>query len=451
MIARRQLDSNEQLLFLCDRISIFYIHFTLRVRGSFSPDDCQRTIDNVQKLHPLLQVRIANSPSGKVEFVRDESLKIPLRCFHDEISSVETHVEQEINTRIDAQEGPLARFVLVQHADSSSTILFTAHHCIGDGVSGCVLMKDFLSLLGKEKAEVGGKFTHQNNALPDSIGMRLPNNLRGVKGFFPLAGELTRAVLSSLKNGFPAPHVVVDADLAARTSMVTFRTADAIQVKNILASCRKNGCSMQGALGAALLLAIKKYIEASCSSQNKSKSSVMLQLLSPVNIRNKLTPVIEKEFGLYVATQATNHRLTEDVNFWKLAAEVTSELRNSVTRDAPMAFMPIISNYLVKMLTLGEKIFGDTRLSQWVCSVFPPCVAMSNLGPVDVPDVYGNIQLEEMSCLGSLSALGAISSFALTFCGKLSWNFVAMFPSLDREHLKAVADDSMKYLLTHTQ
>lgn len=448
MSLSRPLDSNEQLLFLCDSVSVFNFVFALNIDGGFSIADCRYAIERLQIRHPLLKVKIRRSTRGKLEFVSDESLQIPIIDFFDTPSNVAIWIEKELNNRFDALAGPLVRAALIRHTETNSTMLFTIHHSIGDGLSGCIFARDFLQLLS------GNTLPPADKSLPDSIGMRLPPHLRKASGIFLHAKELLRTVMSSLTHGAPASHTVIDSDLSRRIVMVAPRKADPVQLKKMLVSCKANRCSMQGALGAAVLLALKKHIETFCATpvpSKKNKSSTTLQLLSPVNIRKKLVPPIGDEFGLYVATQATNHRLTDDTNFWKLASEITTELRSNIDTDSPLKFMPIASRYLVKLLKIGDSVFGGTRFSQWFCSTFPPCIALSNLGAVDVPSAYGEIRLNDLGVFASLSALGSVSSFTLTFNETLSWNFVAMSPSFTREQLETLANDAMQCLLAQTQ
>jgi len=127
-----------------------------------------------------------------------------------------------------------------------------------------------------------------------------------------------------------------------------------------------------------------------------------------------------------------------------LASEITLDLGNNVRRDSPMAFMPMASKYLVKLLYGGGRIFGLSRFTQWVCKTFPPCIGLSNLGVVDIPTHYAHLTLERVGVAASLSALGSISSFSICFSGDLIWNFVGMSPSVDRAYLENIADAAMQ-------
>lgn len=444
----RYMDANEKLLYLCDRICPFNFVFMLTVSGFFSEEDCRRAIGCVQQIHPLLRVRIESLSLARLAFVADCEKEISFETYHVDACDVRKFVEREMASPFDVENGPLIRFTRLQHELASSTVLFTAHHSIGDGVSGCILTRDFLRALAFSGPEVADK------ALPAPIDERLPPASRGVRGWFAHAVEGFRMVKSLIAHGTPAGHALLDAKLDDRLPIAAIREVGSAQFTNIVACSRERNCSMQGVLGAALLLAVKKNLSRrllegdDLYKKRRSQESLTLQLLSPVDIRRKLVPAVGDDFGLYVATQATNHRMTETKQFWQLAAEITMELDNCIRLNSPMAFMPMVSKYLVRFVSGGGRIFGVSRFTQWVCKTFPPCVGLSNLGVLDVPTTYGHLTLEKVGFAASLSALGAISSFSTCFAGSLFWNFVGMSPSVDRDYLESIADAAMQNMRT---
>lgn len=444
----RYLDANEELLYLCDSVSPFNFVFILSVSGNFSGEDCIRAISCVKRMHPLLNARITCVSFGRLAFVTDFDEKISFETYRVCVGDVRRFVEIELASPFDTENGPLIRFTRLQHETENSTILFSVHHSIGDGISGCILVRDFLCALVLSESEfpVG--------SLPSPINERLPAAFRGVRGLCAHAVAGFHMMKSLVVHGAPAKYALRDAISAGRVPIVTIREVCAAQLEKIIVCSRVQNCSMQGVLGAALLLAVKK----SCSKRGKggrglykkriSSKPMSLQLLSPVDIRRRLSPAVGDEFGLYVATQATNHRMSDEKQFWQLATEISKELHNSIRLNSPMAFMPMASKYLVKLVSGGGRIFGVSRFTQWVCKTFPPCIGLSNLGVVDIPSKYGHVTLERVGFSASLSALGCISGFSMCFSGTLFWNFVGMSPSVDRDYLENIADAAINNMLS---
>ncbi|MDB6063667.1 MAG: hypothetical protein JWM78_3770 [Verrucomicrobiaceae bacterium] len=441
VVARRLLDPSEKLLYLCDRVSPFNFVFILNISGDFSDDDCRAAIDWLQCEHPLLRVHIPPSALKDLEFVIDPSTKIPFKSCDDDISSLQAHIENELCKPMDTASGPLIRFNRIRHRMRISTLLMVMHHSIGDGESGCLLSADFMRLLS------GGGPEAARWELPAPIDAGLPN----IVGWWRHAATGMRMVQSLLKNGAPVKYVQREADLSQRTPIVCLKKIGGGRVQDILASCRAHACSVQGALGAALLLAVKQHLLSDADAARlHQKKPITLQLLSPVDIRKVLEPPIQNDLGLYVATQASNHRMTADKDFWRLASEIARELHVSIDRAAPITFMPIASKYLTKIIEVGGRIFGIKEITQWLCGTFPACIGLSNMGGVGIVGDYDHISLNGLSYAASLSATGAVTSFALTYAGQLSWNFVGMSPSINRRYLQAIADSAVAYLLAAT-
>lgn len=429
----RPLGASEKSLFLCNVINPFNVVFVLDLFGFFSTGDCVAAIDRLQAQHPLLRVRVPFAPPCKLEFLYDPSLRISLRDCHDEATNLPAHLEHELRTPFDTAQGPLTRFARIRHTYWRSTVLITCHHSITDGLSGSILARDFLNFLGNTAN------ASTNSALPAPIEARLPRRLRGVKGLLAHATEGLRLVKAQTRHGSPQPHALCEADASTLHAIVACRQLGERQLAGVLAGCKLHRCSMQGALGAALL-------QAAHANLPPHHFHAAWQLLSPVNLRQSLVPPARDEVGLFVATQTTHHQVSGASDFWALARTITVQLRNGIERDGPLAFMPIASRWIVRMIDIAGRVFGVERFTKWVCASFPPCIGVSNLGALDLDTTYGAIRLQRFSFLASLSSMGALSTFALTLSSRLMWNFVGMEPLMDREHLQAVADDSLRRL-----
>ncbi|MGH7735080.1 MAG: phthiocerol/phthiodiolone dimycocerosyl transferase family protein, partial [Gemmatimonadales bacterium] len=202
-------------------------------------------------------------------------------------------------------------------------LALTFHHSLADGRSAAALLRQVLAeaLSGKApvaepgaaEAEPGFPPLHAGfPALhrPDSPmleGMGTPHRKRqGV------ADQLER--LARLKSRFAPtiPHME-SVTLAPQTS------------DRLLLACRREGTTMQGALGAAQLLATREILGSAAPGS--------LLLTHALDMRPYLDPTVPGEcLGLYSAMLSASHQLGKDDRFWDLAREIGSGLRRQIAR-----------------------------------------------------------------------------------------------------------------------
>jgi hypothetical protein len=68
---------------------------------------------------------------------------------------------------------------------------------------------------------------------------------------------------------------------------------------------------------------------------------------------------------------------------------------------------------------------------------------ITNLGLLDIPEQYGPLKLESLHFAGALSALCNLGSSAVTFVGRLRWNFIYQEPSVSRPRVEGLADRAL--------
>lgn len=74
----------------------------------------------------------------------------------------------------------------------------------------------------------------------------------------------------------------------------------------------------------------------------------------------------------------------------------------------------------------------------------PVSVALSNIGRVDIPQVYGSFKLEAISFASAAAVSGgAFIATASTFAGKMSLNFVFSEPSISEETMEQMANNTV--------
>ena len=75
-------------------------------------------------------------------------------------------------------------------------------------------------------------------------------------------------------------------------------------------------------------------------------------------------------------------------------------------------------------------------------------VCITNVGRVNIPRLYGPLELEEISYMPSIAAFGSVFYAAVTtFEDKLFWNFPFSEPAISRETMEVLVNSAVSCLI----
>jgi NRPS condensation-like uncharacterized protein len=147
----RPLGSFEELLWQMDKRSPLHATLAAHVDGSTTIEEWRSALDQTRQRHPLWSAVIAQTEDGAPFFQTMRHPEVALLVIEDEFAQAwEREVARELSLRIDAENGPLIRAVLM-HTDASSMLILSAHHSICDGMSLAFAMRDVLQALSGSK------------------------------------------------------------------------------------------------------------------------------------------------------------------------------------------------------------------------------------------------------------------------------------------------------------
>ena len=291
----RALGPFEHLIWLVDRWTPRHFVLVARIEGgSVSAEDLNRALIEVQRRHPALRTVIDVDEKGNPHFAPCSApirLKVIPRT--DQRHWLQ-EAEKQLATPFEPGEGPLLRAALVQ-GDSVAEIVFAVHHSIGDGVSAMYLVRDLLEAMEGYTLEplpprlsledsIFGTEAVPNHPAPNSpICTAAPTDLE----------SLERPVLQTLAIG-------------------------STELEQVLARCRVENTTLQGALLAAVLLSLP--------------AQDTLQCMSPVNIRS-LGSVHPDDFGLYISSGMASLDRTSPRDFWSLARSARQQVVRAFDRQ----------------------------------------------------------------------------------------------------------------------
>jgi len=147
----RPLGSFEELLWQMDKRSPVHATLAAHVDGPTTIEEWRSVLNQTRQRHPLWSAVIAQTEDGTPFFQTMHHPGVALRVIEDEFARAwEREVARELSLRIDAENGPLIRAVLM-HTDASSMLILSAHHSICDGMSLAFAMRDVLQALSGSK------------------------------------------------------------------------------------------------------------------------------------------------------------------------------------------------------------------------------------------------------------------------------------------------------------
>ncbi|OUL27501.1 hypothetical protein BV372_25835 [Nostoc sp. T09] len=363
----RPLSTGEHSFWLYDQVAPFHFVVTAQITGEFSISQLEQALVALQQRHPLLRVCIVTDASGQPWFKEDVA-KIPLRVVQRirEQDWVK-EVEKELTQPFDWSQAPLLRVVLV-HSPEVSEIIVTTQHSISDGLSSVYLLRDILQAVGT----------------PDSEMQILPLRPGYEELILEKAAKSPSLPSPENSNNESSPSTVNDstspkAEILPEDQTVRLLTwsLSSEETALLISRCRQEQTSVHAAICAAFLLAV---------SQN-SGQQYNLKCLSPIDIRRHLAPLIVEDCGYYASVGLTTHDITPDLTLWDIARSLKSQLHEQMALDK-----------IAQKVTASQAFLATNPSPNQVKQAFDDGysheVLVSNLGRLNIPQQFGNIQLQ---------------------------------------------------------
>lgn len=429
MLDNRKLFPVEQTMEILNRRACSYNVVTIsRIKGFLSEEIVRQALDLLQVRHPRLNSRIVGSLDS-LRFETEGTQKIPLQVV-DRVENEQWQevVVEEMNEKIDSSK-VLLRAVLIRVANENSTnyLLTTVHHAIADGLSSIQLHSEILTY-----SNIASGSITQISSLPALLPVEelLPESIKKFRGTIKSVLFVLRVSLQQLWNrpetlGF---EKYVPTELR-RCGMVR-RQLDEKLTQELVSYCRKEKTTVQGALCAAMLLAAARKI----ALKNLKTTDVRLSCQSFVDLRQRLQPVVsDRALGVLASFITSFHTVQTSTSFWELARDVKQHLKVGLRSDI---FIPVLmfKQIIESLLAQPNRV--------------PVTVALTNVGRVNIPKVYGLLELEEISFVPAQAVFGGIFAAAVTtFEGKMFLNFVFSEPSISRQTMETLVDSTMSYII----
>ena len=427
MLENRELAAHEQAMEILNHLAASLNIVTIsRVKGIIGEELLRQALDMIQSRHSLLNSRIlAKKNSFYFEAGAD---KISLLVANKQLlKQWEEVVVKELNQKINSDKN-LLRVTLVNFEEEENIcyLITTIHHAIADASSCIQLHSEILTNCQKIiEGKVEPNVT-QLAQLP-SIDKLIPKSFYGVTVKIANALYLLRLKLQLMRYKPTTLNFEKTAPLEFCSCGMVHRKLESKLVKRLVEVCRQQKTTVQAALGAAMLFAVAE------KTNNQTKNNYF-SFRSSVNLRQRLQPQISSDnLGAIASAVLSFHNFQVNDNFWDLARDIKLKLEKGLANGE--AFRQIFTFKSIM------KYFLKNPYQSAVSA------ALTNIGRINIPHNYGQLELEEISFVPAQAAFGGVFAAAVsTFREQMLLNFMYSQPSLSNETIENLADDTISII-----
>jgi NRPS condensation-like uncharacterized protein len=424
MAINRKLGQLEETMeILNQRAKTWNLVTISRIQGHIQETILRQSLDIIQYRHPALNSHIINF-SNSYYYQSKDTGKLPLQVVNiRESQEWEAVVNAEMNQAIDSSKY-LLRVVLVKilNQQNINYLITTTHHAITDGLSSIQLHSEILTYCQKITEGKSISAVTPLEPLPP-IEKLLPAWTNSFKSKLGRIALLLNLALQKYWNQPKTLGVEKYVPIPVRRCEIIHRQLNEESTQQFIQQCRQQNTTVQSALCAALMLTISKQITKS------HEDNIRVSCLSYLDLRRRLQPEISEENMTVLAASLMGfYKITNNISLWELARKVKHTLNKKITQGE-----------IFQMIFLAKQLINFSLLFPNQVSA---TVSVSNVGKVNIPHSYGELELEEISFVGSHALYaGMFIVHAATFQEKMTLNFVFSQPALNRHTMEKLVDN----------
>ena len=444
----RPLGTFETAATLTNDVAPFVVVVVLALDGGPSLERLRDALAVLQRRHPLLRVRIAER-GGRFwyEPLGGPLPPIPLRVV--ERTTVERWrevAEEELNTRIGSEDGPLVRCTYVvrgsdpgdPRAKDRRELVLALHHAIMDGASGLTLVDQLLALCGPasdgDLQELAAEAPAAGAILPP-VETLFPASTRGLGGRLGAARFLGRQLADEVafrlrtRCGRRPPIAASARCHVLPVGLTREETAALVQ------ATRRRRVTLNGALGAAFLCAVDDRLYGG--------SARALRYMTFADLRPYLDPPVPAdELGSFLAMLRYTARMDGErpagasgaagggERFWDLARHLTGQVVRGARRGDKLWAVRLSEAVMRRLLRRRSERMAAT--------------AVSYLGVARLGDAAG---VRGLHAFVSNFALGPeYTALARIFDGELRLDVVYLDVDMDAALARELAEEIVDLL-----
>lgn len=297
------------------------INFCMIAQFTTAPDenDIAAALHLLKKKYVMAAVRLVDTESDQPMLTDEAVPDFPLRIVDDAGRSWQMVAADELGTIFPLEVGPLIRVVLAIEADGSAEMILTFHHGIADGMSAVYFLQDLLLLLENPDYPLTPMIDGKSvmSSIPDHsrTSFAVRSQQLGMKMGLHLMNRLGRFGV-----GFPAADRMISGKPSWKHIRTSTRILESDTVQALLAVCRREHTSMQGAICAAWLLAKQEILD------ERKRSPWKISI--PVDLR-KLTGS-GPSFGMVMSNALITIKRLPNAAYWDIARDVKAKITETI-------------------------------------------------------------------------------------------------------------------------
>jgi len=311
----RSLGKVEYTYWLYDQVSCPNFVIICSLTRELDPVRLQNEINSLAEQHPVLHSQFIQKNSQRPVLATRQWTELKLTTRSGSVDDIRSIVEKQLNARFGNDEYPLFRAAYwTRGNDHLPSILFTFHHALTDANAAALFVKDVVAA-ARGIPPVKRSF----NEPSQPVERLAPRQFSGFSGFVRILKYMGERLLTKARITPRQPPSVHRFEDKERINHIISFTLEGNTFDTFLATCKQNKTTVQGAICAAQLMAIRQEFT--------EDRPVSLSIRSAVNIRPELTgPINNRDFGMYISLVTTIHKLSKQANIWELAGDVKSQL-----------------------------------------------------------------------------------------------------------------------------
>jgi len=277
------------------------------IDGALKPHIIKQTLSLLHKQHPLLRA-VRQCVANKYYFESSaEFTDIPFHvCYKKKSHLWKTIIEQELAKPllVDKYLWGVQLILPTETSEYQSEIVVAFCHSICDGISLLGFLNDLLN----------SYTTLEQGVFPNISPLPL----------LPPVEQLLEHQPSSKDFCIPQNNTwpyLTTAPFTKRRTKNQYRILPLSQLLELTKKCQEQHVSVNAALNAAIALA-------ACKQRD---GAINIQLHTPINLRSYCKPVVaNNHFGCYSSIMNTQHSISPDGNFWKLACNYRQQCKTEI-------------------------------------------------------------------------------------------------------------------------
>ena len=424
---RRKFQGHERRHF---RAPNSIIPIVVRIKGNVDKKNLKSAVKKAQQRHILLRVKVEIDESNTAWFTTKDVDEIPIKIIDRNSDDQWVSIcSDESKIPFDFYKRPLIRIILLYSSKKSDLILF-CHHMFCDGMSVSYLAKDLMQVLGNPDNEL--------EILPPPPLLNRENIPNEISENF-----IIQKFIELINKKWMGEEVIFDNDdylsifnAYWENNIHKIQTIELSeeQTKYLVNKCRDEKVTVNSMIFAAFLKA--QYKAKDLMKPEKQKAGVA------VDVRNYLVKSAGESFGFYAAGIIDHFKYNDNISFWDFTRNLHGKITKKLSKKEFFknllragSLEPSMHDALI-MKTYGnlirsddiryQKLYSFSQKKDSISSMANKLGAMhfgfavTNLGRLDFPSFYGNLELERFLIFPPTGPTIETTIFVATVCDRLS-------------------------------